>query len=82
MTPPSPRVRPTPPPRDQPGVREVSAATQPSDPGPATPTARKPFRAKAIAAVTLAAVLLRMVRNLFVYGRPFPPPFVFKEPPE
>jgi hypothetical protein len=28
-------------------------------------------------------IWLRMVRNLFVYGRPFPPPFVFKEePPE
>lgn len=82
MTPPSPQGRSTPPPRDQPGVSGAPAATQPPRPGPAAPTPRKPFRAKAIAAVTLAAVLLRMVRNVFVYGRPFPPPFVFKEPPE
>ncbi|MBM7857898.1 hypothetical protein JOD27_001675 [Lentzea nigeriaca] len=27
-------------------------------------------------------IWLRMLRNLFVYGRPIPPPFVFKEPPE
>lgn len=27
-------------------------------------------------------ICLRMVRNLFVHGRPFPPPFVFKEPQE
>ena len=30
---------------------------------------------------TRLAIWLRMVRNLFVYGRPFPPPFVFKEEP-
>lgn len=28
-------------------------------------------------------IWLRMLRNLFVYGRPFPPPYIFKkEPPE
>lgn len=27
------------------------------------------------------AIWLRMVRNFFVYGRRFPPPFVFKEEP-
>lgn len=62
---------PTPLPRDSLGAGGVP-----------TPRSRKPFRAKAITAVTFVAVLLRMVRNLFVHGRPFPPPFVFKEPPE
>jgi hypothetical protein len=32
--------------------------------------------------MTLLRILLRMMRNLVVHGRPFPPPFVFKEPPE
>jgi hypothetical protein len=32
--------------------------------------------------MTRLRIWLRMVRNLFVYGRPFPPPFVFREPPE
>ncbi len=59
------------PPRDSPGARAIPPSTS-----------RKPFRRKAIAAVTLVAVLVRMARNLVVYGRPFPPPFIFKEPPE
>jgi hypothetical protein len=41
-----------------------------------------PFRRKAVVVVTLLCISVRMVRNLFVYGRPFPPPFIFKEPPE
>lgn len=51
-------------------------------PHPSHPPRGRP-RKKRAAVVTLLRIVLRMVRNLVVYGRPFPPPFVFrKEPPE
>lgn len=45
------------------------------------PPPRDPSQARENAAVTVLRILGRMVRNLFVYGRPFPPPFVFKKEP-
>lgn len=32
--------------------------------------------------MTRLSLWLRMLRNLFVYGRPFPPQFIFKESKE
>ena len=43
---------------------------------------RDPKRPKENPPVTRLRVWCRMVRNLFVYGRPIPPRYIFREEPK